>query len=71
VIGEFEIGGVFVPALIVWAIVALILRAIVTRILTATGFYRLVWHRGLFDLAILIILWAAVAAALGSRSGHR
>ncbi len=68
-IGEFEFGGVLFPAVLAWAIAAIILRALLTRVLSVIGFYRLVWHRGLFELALLVILWAAVAAIAGARSG--
>ncbi len=66
-IGEFDIAGVFIPAVLVWAIVAIMLRAILTRVLTALRFYRLVWHRGLFDVATLVILWAAVVAVAAAQ----
>jgi hypothetical protein len=49
-------GGVLVPALLLWALVALAISAVLRRVLAAVGFYRLVWHRALFDLALAIIL---------------
>ena len=30
------------------------------RLLAATGFYRLVWHRPLFDLALYVVLLGGV-----------
>jgi hypothetical protein len=33
-------------------------------VLAATGFYRFVWHRALFDLAVtVLLLWGTVALA--------
>ena len=64
-IGEFNVFGVFVPSALVWAIVAAIVAVPVRRLLDAIGFYKIVWHRGLFDVALLAILWAAVAAFAG------
>jgi hypothetical protein len=61
-IAEFDIYGVFVPALLVFAILALLLLLALTRLLEAIGFYRFVWHRPLFNLALGIILFAAVVA---------
>jgi hypothetical protein len=61
-IAEFDIYGVFVPALLVFAIVALLLLLALKRLLAAIGFYRFVWHRPLFDLALGIILFGAVVA---------
>ncbi len=63
-IGEFNIAGVFVPALLIWALVAIAIGILVRRLLALTGFYRLVWHKGLFDIALFFILWALVAGAV-------
>jgi hypothetical protein len=64
VIGEFDIYGVYFPAFAVFAAIAFLLQVIViNRLLDATGFYRLVWHRALFDLAIYVILLGVVTAA--------
>jgi hypothetical protein len=62
VIAEFDIYGVFVPALLVFAIVAFLLVLVLRRLLDAIGFYRFVWHRPLFDLALGVILFGVVAA---------
>jgi len=61
-VGEFNFAGVFVPSLLVWVIVAIGISMFIRRILVIVGFYRLVWHRGLFDLALLAILSGAVTA---------
>ena len=63
-IGEFDIYGVYFPAFAVFAAIALLLQVVViNRLLDALGFYRLVWHRALFDLAIYVILLGVVTAA--------
>ena len=59
-IGEFDLGGVFIPSAVVWAVVAIVISLFVRRLLHLFGFYRLVWHRGLFELALLAILWGTV-----------
>ena len=62
--GEFDIYGVYFPAFAVFAAIALLLQIVViNRVLDALGFYRLVWHRALFDLAIYVILLGVVTAA--------
>ena len=62
-IGEFDIYGVYFPAFAVFAAVALLLQVVViNRLLDALGFYRWVWHRALFDLAVYVILLGAVTA---------
>lgn len=62
-IGEFNIGGVFAPTLLLWAALALAISLPMRRLLNWIGFYRLVWHRGLFDIALVIVLWSAITAA--------
>ncbi len=61
-IGEISLGGVFVPSLLIWALVAFVLNVVLRRVLYAVGFYRLVWHRPLFDAALFVILLAVVVA---------
>ena len=62
-IGEFDIYGVYFPAFAIFAAIALLLQIVViNRLLDALGFYRLVWHRALFDLAVYVILLGAITA---------
>ena len=62
-IGEFDIYGVYFPSFAVFAAIAFLLQVLViNRLLRAIGFYRWVWHRALFDLAVYIILLGAVTA---------
>lgn len=59
---EVDIYGVFVPDLLIWVVLAFIVSIPIRRVLGAVGFYRLVWHRALFDAALYVILLGAVAA---------
>ena len=61
-VGEFDIYGVYFPAFAVFAAIAFMLQVAINRFLGAIGFYRLVWHRALFDLAIYVILLGVVTA---------
>ena len=63
VIGEFDIYGVYFPAFAIYAAIAFLLQVLIKRLLNTYGFYRLVWHRALFDLAIYVILLGVVTAA--------
>jgi hypothetical protein len=63
-IGEFDVYGVFVPVLLVWALIAVFLSVVLRAVLQRIGFYRLVWHRPLVDLSFLVIILAAVSAFL-------
>jgi hypothetical protein len=59
---EINVGGVYVPAPLVWAGIAFLLASLVERACARAGFYALVWHRALFDLAVFVILWGAISA---------
>lgn len=61
-IGEIDIAGVFVPTLLVWALVAFVISVPLRWVLSQTGAYRFIWHRGLFDLCLLIIIFGLVTA---------
>lgn len=61
-IGEVDIGGVFTPVLLIWAVVALAVSLPVRWLLARAGAYRLIWHRGLFDIALVVLLWAGITA---------
>ncbi len=58
--GELDIDGVFVPSLAAWMLIAFLLSAVLRRVLARCGFYRLVWHRPLFDLALFVLLLGCV-----------
>jgi len=58
--GEIDLYGVFVPSLLLSLGAALPLTAGLRRLLRWSGFYRLVWHRPLFDLALLVMVLGAV-----------
>jgi hypothetical protein len=59
---EFDLNGVFVAGILVWAVIAYAIRMGLTRIFTRAGLYRLVWHRPLFDFALFVVLWGLVSA---------
>jgi len=60
---EVDVYGVFVPTLLVCLGATLPLTAGLRRLLRWCGFYSLVWHRPLLDLALLVIVLGAVVAA--------
>jgi hypothetical protein len=62
-IGEIDLFGVFLPPLLVWLAIGLLLSAALRAILRRLGLYRYVWHRPLFDLALLVILTGVVSYA--------
>jgi len=61
-IATFDIFGLHVTALLVWLLFALLLAGLLRRVLERLGAYRFVWHRPLFDLALLVLLLGGVVA---------
>lgn len=61
-IGEIDVYGVFVSPLLIWVMAALPVAALVRRLFARAGLYRFVWHRPLFDLALLIVVLGGVVA---------
>ncbi len=55
-IGEVSIGGVYAPALLLLALVALALMGVLVRLLQFAGFYRLIAYRPLVDLSLFTLL---------------
>jgi hypothetical protein len=53
--------GVFVNGGLTAALFALLLQLPLKRLLAETKAYRYVWHPPLFDTAIFVVLWGAIA----------
>ncbi|WP_264048464.1 DUF1656 domain-containing protein [Methylobacterium flocculans] len=60
--GELDLYGVFVPSLAAWMLIAFVISLPLRRVLAWTGFYRFVWHRPLFDLALYVVLLGVVVS---------
>ncbi|MFW2851376.1 DUF1656 domain-containing protein [Sphingomonas sp. TX0543] len=54
--GEISIAGVYMPGLLLLAIAALVLTAVLTRLLGLIGAYRLIAYRPLVDVALYVIV---------------
>ena len=67
-IDEVSLAGVYMPALLVLGVVAVLLTGIISRLLTLLGAYRLVASRPLADLAIFVLILGTLSwlsASLG------
>ncbi len=58
--GELDISGVFLPTLLVMMVLTYLLFLGVHALLTRLHFYRLVWHRALFNVALYAVLLGTV-----------
>ncbi|EKT4466470.1 DUF1656 domain-containing protein [Pseudomonas juntendi] len=59
-IGDLDISGVFLPTLLVMMVFTYLLFLGVHAVLVRLQFYRLVWHRALFNVALYAVLLGAV-----------
>ncbi|GAA4342776.1 DUF1656 domain-containing protein [Pigmentiphaga soli] len=59
--GEISLYGIYVPWLLVLAFAALGATWLLRRTLAGVGFYRLVWHAALFDLALFVVVLYALS----------
>jgi len=59
--GEIAIGGVFVPTLLLLAVVALVLTTLLIRLASIVGLYRIVAYGALVDVCLFIFVLAALA----------
>ncbi|MBC3952934.1 MULTISPECIES: DUF1656 domain-containing protein [Pseudomonas] len=59
-IGDLDISGVFVPTFLALMGITYLLFLGVHAVLSRTHFYRLVWHRALFNVGLYALLLGAV-----------
>ncbi len=59
--GETSLGGVFIPTLLILAVMALVLAGGFTRLLAAFGLYRFFAYRALVDLSLFILSFGLLA----------
>ena len=59
-IGELDISWVFLPTLLVMMLGTYLLFLGLHAVLVRMHFYRLVWHRALFNVALYAVLLGAV-----------
>lgn len=59
--GEIYLAGVYVPTLLLLAVIALILTYGLTRLIAAFGLYRFLAYRAIVDLSLFILLMGTLA----------
>lgn len=64
--GELDVFGVFLPIALVTGTIAFIAITVLRRVLRALGAYAFIWHAGLFDVAMFVVLWWFVALTAGT-----
>jgi hypothetical protein len=54
--GEFDFFGIYLPPLMPAIVIAWPLTMILSRGLNSAGFYRIVWHRPMINLALFVLV---------------
>lgn len=54
--GEISLAGVYVPTLLLLALLALVFTGMLTMLLRISGFYRIIAYRPLVDLCLFTLL---------------
>lgn len=62
--GQFDLYGVFLPLFAAPALFAYGLYRVLAAVLGKVGFYRWVWHRSLFNLALYVTLLGGFSVAI-------
>ncbi|MET1028886.1 MAG: DUF1656 domain-containing protein [Dongiaceae bacterium] len=57
---ELNIAGVYVAPIVGYVTIAAILFLLCRWILTLTGFWRFVWHPGLFEVSLFLSILSLV-----------
>jgi hypothetical protein len=64
--GEVDAFGVFMPIALVTGVSAFIAVFVLRRLLRTVNAYAFVWHAGLFDVAMFVVLWWLFSVAAGT-----
>ncbi|MEJ1976296.1 MAG: DUF1656 domain-containing protein [Acetobacteraceae bacterium] len=64
-IHELDLYGVLIPPMLAWTGIALAATGLLRLVMGRLGLYRFIWHKPLFDLALLIVALGVVVAATG------
>jgi hypothetical protein len=59
--GEIALGGIYVPTLLLLALIALVLAWAVTRLVGALALYRFLAYRAAVDLSLFVLILAGLA----------
>ena len=64
---DLSVLGFYMPALMAWALLALLVFVVLHWLMVVTGLYRFVWHRALFGMALYVVILGGIV--LGGSAG--
>lgn len=60
-IGQVDILGVYIPSMLPLMVIAYVINVGIRSMLARVDFYRLVWHRSIFDLGLYALVLSLVS----------
>jgi hypothetical protein len=60
-IEELHVFGVYMPAALVWAVMAVMLTFLLRGLLLRLPLHRILWHPALLELALFLLIWLGLA----------
>jgi hypothetical protein len=60
-IGEVSLYGLYVPPLLLLALLALVVSRVLNLVMARLGVYRFVWHPALFDFALFVMVLGSLS----------
>ncbi|RDI59110.1 DUF1656 domain-containing protein [Microvirga subterranea] len=58
-IKEVDLFGIYAPPMFAYAAAAAVIWIVLRWVLREIGFYRLVWHQALFNVALYVLVLSA------------
>lgn len=62
-IHEIDLYGMLVSPILLWMNIAFVVTGVLCHLIGRLGLYRFIWHKPLFDLALLVIVAGGIVAA--------
>lgn len=62
-IHEIDLYGMLISPILLWVSIAFVVTGVLCRLIGRFGLYRFIWHKPLFDLALLVIVTGGIVAA--------
>lgn len=62
-IHEIDLYGMLISPMLLWVSTAFIVTGVLCRLIGRLGLYRFIWHKPLFDLALLVVVTGGIVAA--------
>jgi len=62
-IHEIDLYGMLISPILLWMNIAFIVTGVLCHLIGRFGLYRFIWHKPLFDLALMVIVTGGIVAA--------